>query len=137
MVPDTDDVAVKRFFFSKKRKPLLFFAIWPPRRLQSSLQIRREMETMLTMLLHKIKLKYMLRNKKKSKHRKLTQNFVPRYHKAHLTRRLILDTSADSEMEENMVEWLRVSTVYTSQHQVSFSLFIISPCFRNTDIVYM
>ncbi|XP_032235365.1 cullin-5 [Nematostella vectensis] len=30
-----------------------------------------------------------------------------RYHKAHLTRRLILDTSADSEMEENMVEWLR------------------------------
>ena len=31
-----------------------------------------------------------------------------RYHKAHLTRRLILDTSADSEMEENMVEWLRV-----------------------------
>lgn len=33
---------------------------------------------------------------------------VFRYHKAHLTRRLILDTSADSEMEENMVEWLRV-----------------------------
>ena len=31
-----------------------------------------------------------------------------RYHKAHLTRRLILDTSADSEKEENMVEWLRV-----------------------------
>jgi hypothetical protein len=28
-----------------------------------------------------------------------------RYHKAHLTRRLILDTSADSEKEENMVEW--------------------------------
>ncbi|CAG2053896.1 unnamed protein product [Timema podura] len=27
-----------------------------------------------------------------------------RYHKAHLTRRLILDTSADSEKEENMVE---------------------------------
>ena len=26
---------------------------------------------------------------------------------AHLTRRLILDTSADSEKEENMVEWLR------------------------------
>ena len=25
-----------------------------------------------------------------------------------MTRRLILDTSADSEMEENMVEWLRV-----------------------------
>lgn len=35
-----------------------------------------------------------------------------RYHKAHLTRRLILDISADSEIEENMVEWLRVS--YTS-----------------------
>ncbi len=31
-----------------------------------------------------------------------------RYHKAHLTRRLILDTSADNEKEENMVEWLRV-----------------------------
>ena len=30
-----------------------------------------------------------------------------RYAKAHLTRRLILDTSADSEKEENMVEWLR------------------------------
>ena len=28
-----------------------------------------------------------------------------RFHKAHLTRRLILDTSADSEKEENMVEW--------------------------------
>ena len=33
-----------------------------------------------------------------------------RYHKAHLTRRLILDTSADNEKEENMVEWLRVSS---------------------------
>lgn len=32
-----------------------------------------------------------------------------RYHKVHLTRRLILDTSADNEKEENMVEWLRVS----------------------------
>jgi len=30
-----------------------------------------------------------------------------RVHKTHLTRRLILETSADSEMEENMVEWLR------------------------------
>ncbi|KAK7605381.1 hypothetical protein V9T40_007239 [Parthenolecanium corni] len=30
-----------------------------------------------------------------------------RFHKAHLTRRLILDSSADSEKEENMVEWLR------------------------------
>ena len=33
--------------------------------------------------------------------------FPHRYHKAHLTRRLILDTSADNEKEENMVEWLR------------------------------
>ena len=32
---------------------------------------------------------------------------IERYHKAHLTRRLILDTSADNEKEENMVEWLR------------------------------
>lgn len=31
-----------------------------------------------------------------------------RYHKAHLTRRLILDCSTDSDLEENMVEWLRV-----------------------------
>jgi cullin-5 len=30
-----------------------------------------------------------------------------RYAKAHLTRRLILDTSADSEKEESMVEWVR------------------------------
>lgn len=35
-----------------------------------------------------------------------------RYHKAHLTRRLILDSSADSEKEENMVEWLRVRLFY-------------------------
>ena len=34
-----------------------------------------------------------------------------RYHKTHLTRRLILETSADSEKEENMVEWLRVSDI--------------------------
>ena len=33
--------------------------------------------------------------------------YFHRYAKAHLTRRLILDTSADSEKEENMVEWLR------------------------------
>lgn len=38
-----------------------------------------------------------------------------RYHKAHLTRRLILDTSADNEKEENMVEWLRVSNYYTGK----------------------
>lgn len=31
-----------------------------------------------------------------------------RYHKAHLTRRLILDCSTDNDLEENMVEWLRV-----------------------------
>ncbi|KAF6028110.1 Cul5 [Bugula neritina] len=30
-----------------------------------------------------------------------------RFHKAHLTRRLILETSADNEIEENMVDWLR------------------------------
>ncbi|XP_019847093.1 cullin-5 [Bactrocera dorsalis] len=30
-----------------------------------------------------------------------------RYHKVHLTRRLILSTSADSEKEEDIVEWLR------------------------------
>eukprot|EP00118_Oscarella_pearsei_P008730 m.46496 g.46496 ORF g.46496 m.46496 type:complete len:786 (+) comp33701_c0_seq2:3-2360(+) len=30
-----------------------------------------------------------------------------RYHKAHLSRRLVLNTSADSEKEENMVEWFR------------------------------
>ena len=35
-----------------------------------------------------------------------------RYHKAHLTRRLILDTSADNEKEENMVEWLRVGATF-------------------------
>lgn len=38
-----------------------------------------------------------------------------RYHKAHLTRRLILDISADSEIEENMVEWLRVSAAISSR----------------------
>ncbi|PAA62357.1 hypothetical protein BOX15_Mlig003586g1 [Macrostomum lignano] len=30
-----------------------------------------------------------------------------KYHKAHLTRRLILDSSADTEKEEAMVDWLR------------------------------
>lgn len=39
-----------------------------------------------------------------------------RYHKAHLTRRLILDTSADNEKEENMVEWLRVSLTDSNTH---------------------
>ena len=37
-----------------------------------------------------------------------------RYHKAHLTRRLILDTSADNEKEENMVQWLRVRSTAPS-----------------------
>ena len=41
-----------------------------------------------------------------------------RYHKAHLTRRLILDISADSEIEENMVEWLRVSSDLLHRKQV-------------------
>ena len=43
-----------------------------------------------------------------------------RYHKAHLTRRLILDTSADNEKEENMVEWLRVgnSSLHLAQHLI-------------------
>lgn len=36
-----------------------------------------------------------------------------RYHKAHLTRRLILDTSADSEKEENMVEWYVIKMLIT------------------------
>lgn len=40
-----------------------------------------------------------------------------RYHKAHLTRRLILDISADSEIEENMVEWLRVRSVGRSEER--------------------
>ena len=37
-----------------------------------------------------------------------------RYHKTHLTRRLILETSADSEKEENMVEWLRVHSPFVT-----------------------
>lgn len=50
-----------------------------------------------------------------------------RYHKAHLTRRLILDISADSEIEENMVEWLRVRSDWTavqseSQWHLPFTL---------------
>lgn len=46
-----------------------------------------------------------------------------RYHKAHLTRRLILDISADSEIEENMVEWLRVSKCQSQRF-----LFVLSVC---------
>ena len=42
-----------------------------------------------------------------------------RYHKAHLTRRLILDSSADNEKEENMVEWLRVSQNRQCQNRLS------------------
>ena len=41
----------------------------------------------------------------------MNKDVFMRYHKAHLTRRLILDTSADNEKEENMVEWLRVSVL--------------------------
>jgi len=40
-----------------------------------------------------------------------------RFHKAHLTRRLILDTSADSEKEENMVEW--------SVHRILLLFFLV------------
>lgn len=64
-----------------------------------------------------------------------------RYHKAHLTRRLILDISADSEIEENMVEWLRVSYTQTrsvrvradiiSQKKCDFFLFIVVVGSRN------
>lgn len=55
-----------------------------------------------------------------------------RYHKAHLTRRLILDISADSEIEENMVEWLRVragervTTILFDKYENNFHL----SCFR-------
>ena len=38
----------------------------------------------------------------------LHSGYLFRYHKAHLTRRLILDCSTDNDLEENMVEWLRV-----------------------------
>ncbi|KAF6038016.1 Cul5 [Bugula neritina] len=38
-----------------------------------------------------------------------------RFHKAHLTRRLILETSADNEIEENMVDWLRLSADLNSE----------------------
>ena len=44
-----------------------------------------------------------------------------RYHKAHLTRRLILDTSADNEKEENMVEWLRVSDRIPNRERPEFN----------------
>lgn len=44
-----------------------------------------------------------------------------RYHKAHLTRRLILDTSADNEKEENMVEWLRVSDHVQNRERPEFN----------------
>lgn len=45
-----------------------------------------------------------------------------RYHKAHLTRRLILDISADSEIEENMVEWLRVR-IQTNTSELNLYVF--------------
>lgn len=55
-----------------------------------------------------------------------------RYHKAHLTRRLILDISADSEIEENMVEWLRVSiskpvvfSLFTCELKLKYNIIVI------------
>jgi len=47
-----------------------------------------------------------------------------RFHKAHLTRRLILDTSADSEKEENMVEWYN-----SSNNTYTYYLYLIHECF--------
>lgn len=35
-----------------------------------------------------------------------------RYYKVYLIRRFILDIFVDSEIEENMVEWLRVSKFF-------------------------
>ena len=49
-----------------------------------------------------------------------------RYHKAHLTRRLILDISADSEIEENMVEWLRVIQLYLIPTDVKSCVYFVS-----------
>lgn len=46
-----------------------------------------------------------------------------RFHKAHLTRRLILDTSADSEKEENMVEWY-FSYIFFSMLLITMSTMI-------------
>lgn len=37
----------------------------------------------------------------------INKDVFMRYHKMHLSRRLVLNTSADSEKEENLVEWLR------------------------------
>jgi len=50
-----------------------------------------------------------------------------RFHKAHLTRRLILDTSADSEKEENMVEWysLLSNTLYLCIKIIFFTCMFI------------
>ena len=49
-----------------------------------------------------------------------------RYHKAHLTRRLILETSVDNEIEENMVDWLRVCYhLYFNEVSMSDSLVIL------------
>ena len=49
-----------------------------------------------------------------------------RYHKAHLTRRLILETSVDNEIEENMVDWLRVCYhLYLNEVSMFVSLVIL------------
>lgn len=67
-------------------------------------QIRRANESFVTQRFQLLVLKY-VQNK----------DVFMRYHKAHLTRRLILDISADSEIEENMVEWLRVRVLEPAQ----------------------
>lgn len=48
-----------------------------------------------------------------------------RFHKAHLTRRLILDTSADSEKEENMVEWYYNTVILVIKMFYKLIIFII------------
>ncbi|CAB1347838.1 unnamed protein product [Coregonus sp. 'balchen'] len=59
------------------------------------------------MLLRKTTLSKKLTSEEIELKLKENKDVFMRYHKAHLTRRLILDISADSEIEENMVEWLR------------------------------
>ncbi|MDI4567639.1 MAG: hypothetical protein E7Y34_00940 [Mycoplasma sp.] len=48
-----------------------------------------------------------------------------RYYKSHLTRRLILESSADSEKDKIMVEWLRVSKVLNFYLDMSFIIYKI------------
>lgn len=62
-----------------------------------------------------------------------------RYHKAHLTRRLILDISADSEIEENMVEWLRVraeeraTSILIEKKEKCAEVYFYLSCFRKLE----